>query len=426
MISAIHREGIERAVQALQAQPPRERTALTELRKMFTDSGENPPAILAACATLLNTDAAISGDVLAAVRAAHAEWDSYGETERELFNRCVYSSESRRNVAVSEVNDVTVLLRSQPPRIAEALNGLRWLNAATGGTQQHVFTACATLLKNPSATHPAIVEAIQTAHRLWPSLAEDLRTLLMTCVYASKARAEHARRRTAARQQAATAGAAEPHRCGSCDGNLADTPELPYCSDACRREAESAQRPMLGEHTATEGPAEHATTADVTEPAPVPAPAAEVTPKVNRKRPAKAGHEPIEKKAASRYVVGGIEAQYDQQWRQIQQAIPTAGFVRKDERGVDLYEQERQRHSDLDDSSDAASDLTGYAVSDEHYERLALLPVAPGALCVACHLERSVFEQRSESTDRRCEACRDRDMPSLSALRLSRELAAVA
>jgi hypothetical protein len=424
MVSTIHRkhsQSIDRAVKALQAQPPRVRSALTELRNVFTDSGENPPAILAACATLLNTDAAISGDVLAAVRTAHAEWDSYGETERELFNRCVYSSETRRSVAVSEVNDVTVMLRAQPPRIAEALNGLRWLNATTGGTQQYAFTACATLLKNPSATHPAIVEAIQTTYTLWPSLADDMRTLVMTCVYASKARAEHARRRTAARQQTTTTETAEPHRCGSCDGNLADTPELPYCSDACRREAESAQRPMAGEHTATVEPA---IAPEITEPAPVPEPAAKTKPKT--KRAAKAEHEPIEKKADGRYVVGEVEAQYDEQWRQIQQAIPTAGFVRKDERGVDLYEQERQRHADLDDSSDAASDLTGYALSDEDYERLALIPVAPGGLCVACNLERTPVEQRAQTDDRRCETCRDRDMPPLSAFAPFRELAAVA
>jgi hypothetical protein len=405
-----HRQSIDRAVNALQAQPPRVRTALTELRSVFTGSGENPPAILAACATLLNTDAAISPDVLAAVRAAHAEWDSYGETERELFTRCVWSSQTRRSVAMSEVNDVTVMLREQPPRIAEALNGLRWLNAATGGTQQPAFTACATLLKNPSATHPAIVEAIQTAYRLWPSLAEDMRTLVMACVYASKARAEHARARTAARQQATTAEAAEPHRCGSCDGNLADTPELPYCSDACRREAESAQRPMPSEHTATKEPAE----------SPI---AAEVKPETQRA--AKAGHEPIEKKADGRYVVGEVEAQYDEQWRQIEQAIPTAGFVRKDERGVDLYEQERQRQADLDDSSDAASDLTGYALSDEDYEWLAVLPVAPGGLCVACNLERTPTEQRAQADDR-CEMCRDRNAPPLFTFAPSRELAAVA
>ncbi|WP_410573354.1 hypothetical protein [Amycolatopsis sp. cmx-4-61] len=427
MVATIHRKhlpSITRAVQALQAQPPRVRTALTELRAAFTNSGENPPAILAACATLLNTDAAINGDILAAVRTAHTEWDSYGETERELINLCVYSSETRRAVAVTEVNDVTVMLREAPPRIADALNGLRWLNAATGGSQQHAFTTCATLLKNPSATHPAIVEAIQTAHTLWPGLSDDLRTLVLTCVYASKARAEHARARTAARQQTTETTSGDIHRCGNCDGNLAGLPEMRYCSDACRREAESAQRPVPGEHTVTGEPAEPAAAAEGT--APVTTPAAEQKPKTKATSRAKAGHEPIEKKADGRYVVGEVEAQYDEQWRQIQQAIPTAGFVRKDERAVDLYEQERRRHADLDDSSDAATDLTGYALSDEDYERLALLPVAPGGLCVACNLERTPAEQRTPGTDGRCEVCRDRDMPPLVTFAPSRELAAVA
>ncbi|MEV6871711.1 hypothetical protein [Amycolatopsis sp. NPDC051128] len=428
MVSTIHpknRPSIIRAVEALQAQPPRVRSALTELRNAFTDSGDNPPAILAACATLLNTDAAISGDVLAAVRAAHAEWDSYGETERELINLCVYSSETRRAVAVTNVNDVTAMLREQPKRITDALNGLRWLNAQTQHAHQAVFTVCGTLLKNPSADHPAIVEAIQTAHQLWPSLADDLRTLVMTCVYASKARAAHARARTAARQQANEAESGDIHRCGNCEGNLAGLPEMRYCSDTCRKDAESAERPMPGEHTATKEPA---TAPEATEAAPIPGPATEATPKITakRKNTAKAGHEPIEKKADGRYVVGEVEAQFDERWRQIQQAIPTAGFVRKDERGVDLYEQERQRHADLDDSSDAARDLTGYTLSDEDYEWLALLPVAPGGLCVACNLERTPAEQRTQGTDDRCEMCRDRDMPPLSAFAPFRELAAVA
>ena len=260
---------------ALQAQPPRVRPALQELKRVFTHSGANPPAILTACATLLNTDAAVSGDILAAVRNVHAEWDSYGDAERELFNQCVWSSETRRAVAVTEVNDVTVMLRETPPRVADALNGLRWLNAQTQYAHQAVFTVCGTLLKNPSADHPAIVEAIQTAHQLWPSLADDLRTLVMACVYASKARAAHARARTAARQQTTEAEPADVHRCGNCDGNLAGLPEMRYCSDACRTDAEAAERPTDSEHTTT-----------------VPAHRVAAT------------HEPIEQRAARRYVDG--------------------------------------------------------------------------------------------------------------------------
>ncbi|MBE1493185.1 hypothetical protein H4696_000285 [Amycolatopsis lexingtonensis] len=400
MVSTIHpkhRPSLTRAAEALQARPPRVRSALKELRKVFTDSGENPPAILAACATLLNTDAALSGDVLAAVRTAHAEWDSYGETERELFHQCVWSSQTRRAVAVTEVNDVTAMLREQPKRIADALNGLRWLNAATGGTQQHAFTTCATLLKNPSATHPAIVEAIHTAHQLWPILAEDMRTLVMTCVYASKARAAHARARTAARQQAAEAESGDIRRCGNCDGNLAGLPELRYCSDACRKEAEAAERPAEGEHTTT-------------------VPAHRIA----------ARHEPIEQRAARRYVDSAAEPDYDEQWREVEQAIPSAGLVRKNESTVDAYEGERRRHGDIDDTSEILGELSGKPMTDEDYYALALLPVTPGGLCVACNLERTPSEQRAHSTDDRCEMCRDRDMPPLCTFAPSRELAAVA
>ncbi|WP_284740259.1 hypothetical protein [Amycolatopsis sp. RTGN1] len=398
MVSTIHRKhrrSIDRAVQALREQPPRVRTALTELRNVFADSGENPPAILAACATLLNTDAAISGDVLAAVRAAHAEWDSYSEQERALFHQCVYTSQSRRAVAVTDVNDVTAMLRETPRRVSDALNGLRWLNAQTNDAHRDVFTACGTLLKNPSADHPAIVEAIQTAHHLWPILTHDLRTLVTSCVYASKARAAHARARTAARQQATEAESADVHRCGNCDGNLAGLPEMRYCSDACRKDAESAERPTDGEHTTT---------------APVSA----------------AGHEPIEQQAARRYVVGEVEAEYDEHWRAIEKAIPSAGLVRKNESGVDAYEAERERHRDTDDSRETVTDLTGRAVTDDDYDRLALRGIDPDALCVACNLERTPSEQRTPSTDDRCEMCRDRNMPPLFTFAPSRELAAVA
>ncbi len=398
MVSTIHpkhRPSLTRAVEALQAQPPRVRSALTELRKVFTDSGENPPAILAACATLLNTDAALSGDVLAAVRTAHAEWDSYDETERELFNRCVYTSETRRAVAVTEVNDVTAILRETPQRIADALNGLRWLNAQTQYAHKDVFTVCGTLLKNPSADHPAIVEAIQTAYTLWPSLAEDLRTLVMACVYASKARAAHARARTAARQQAAESH--DIHRCGNCDGNLAGLPEMRYCSDTCRKDAESTERPTNGEHTTT-------------------VPAHRIA----------ARHEPIEQRAARRYVDSAAEPDYDEQWREVEHAIPPAGLVRKNESGVDAYECERQRHRDLDDTSDDLSEQTGQPMTDDDYDRLALVPVAPGGLCAGCNLERTPSEQRTPSTDNRCEICRDRNTPPLFTFAPSRELAAVA
>jgi hypothetical protein len=389
MVSTIHpkhRQSITRIVQDLQAQPPRDRSALAQLRKIFTGSGENPPAILAACATLLKDTTAISGDVLAAVRTAHAEWDSYGDAERELFNQCVWSSETRRTVAVTEVNDVTVMLRETPPRVADALNGLRWLNAWTQYAHQAVFTVCGTLLKNPSADHPAIVEAIQTAYTLWPDLADDLRTLVMTCVYASKARAAHARARTAARQQATEAESGDIHRCGNCDGNLAGLPEMRYCSDTCRKDAESAERPTTGEHTTTTAVPAHRIAAR---------------------------HEPIEQRAARRYVDSAAEPDYDEQWREVEQAIPSAGLVRKNESGVDAYEAERKRHGDVDDTGDVLSELTGQPMTDDDYDRLALVPVAPGGLCVACNLERTPSEQRAQGTDDRCEMCRELNTPPL-------------
>jgi hypothetical protein len=402
MVSPIHpkhRPSITRAAEALQAQPPRVRSALTELRKVFTDSRENPPALLTACATLLNNPAAISGDVLAAVKNVHAEWDSYGTAERELFHQCVWSSTTRRAVAVTEVNDVTVMLRETPPRVSDALNGLRWLNAQTQHAHQAAFTVCGTLLKNPSADHPAIVEAIQTAYTLWPSLAEDLRTLVMACVYASKARAAHAhaRARTAARQQATEAESGDIHRCGNCDGNLAGLPEMRYCSSTCATDAESAERPTNGEHTTT-------------------VPAHRIA----------ARHEPIEQRAARRYVDSGTEPDYDEQWREVEQAIPSAGLVRKNESGVDAYEGERKRHRDLDDTSDDLSEQTGQPMTDDDYDRLALVPVAPGGLCVACNLERTPSEQRAPSTDDRCEICRELNTPPLFTFAPSRELAAVA
>ncbi|WP_328617269.1 hypothetical protein OHS18_13595 [Amycolatopsis sp. NBC_00355] len=430
MVSTIHRkhrQSIDRIVQALQAEPPRIRPALQELKRVFTYSGENPPAILAACATLLNTDAATSGDILAAVRIAHREWDSYGEQERELFHRCVYTSQTRRNVAVTDINDVTAMLREAPPRITAALDGMRWLNAATNDEHKATFIVCATLLKNPSVDHPVIVDAIQTAHDLWPTLTPNMRTLVTACVHASKARAEHARASAAARQQAIDAGTQgvtaeiqEPHRCGSCDGNLADTPDLPYCSDACRREAESAHLPRPDEDAATDAPAEPTTTAQT---------ATTATPQAmhkDRKTTRKTAHEPIEQKATRRYLPGEVEAKYDEQWRQIQQAIPSAGVVRKNESGVDAYEQERQRHRDTDTSRELDTDLTGHLVSEDDYNRLALRPVAPGGLCAACNLERAAIEQRAQSTDDRCEMCRDRDMPPLFTFAPTRELAAVA
>ncbi|UJW32541.1 hypothetical protein L3Q67_01760 [Saccharothrix sp. AJ9571] len=399
MVSTIHekhRKRVAKVVQALQAQPPRVRSTLTELRRVFESSGEQPPAILAACATLLTTEQAITPDVLNAVRTASAEWDSFGELERELYSRCVYVTESRRAITASEPNEVTVLLREAPPRIADALNRLRWLNAATSGEHRDTYAACAALLKNPSADHPTVVHAIQTGYQLWPELDQGHRTLLTACIYASKERATHARARAERRAQQRQAQAAETRRCGNCDGNLSDTPELAYCSDACRREAEAARRPEPSD--------------------PAPAPAAPEAP----------ARETAERRARTPYVNTEADEEYDQDYRRIIAAIPSAGTVRKDERAADAYEGERERHRDTDDTRDLDSELTGYALSDEDYERAALRHIAPGALCTACNLERTPTEQRSPSADHRCEICQERNAPPLRDAEPARELAAVA
>ncbi|KAA9157973.1 hypothetical protein FPZ12_024130 [Amycolatopsis acidicola] len=393
MASAIqekHGKSIDRIVSALDTQPPRVRTALAELRRVFRRSGENPPVILAACATLLHTDQAITPDILGAVRAAAAEWCDYGDRERELFRACVHTSESRAEIAVTEPGDVTAMLREAPPRVRRALDGLRWLDAATEGKHRATYTVCATLLKNPSATHPAIVDAIQTGYRLWPTLGEDHRDLLIACIYASKERATHARRRAAAREKQREAESGDIHRCRNCDGNLASTPELEYCSDACRHHAEDNERPSLDNHTA--------------------APA----------------HAPFEERAKDKVVLGEIETQYDEQYAEIEPAIPSAGLVLKDERATDNYEDERQRHQDTDTDDSPVTDLTGHALTDTDYERLALQGIDPDTLCVACNLARTPTEYRRDVTDRRCESCRECDAPPLSHFAPQRELATAA
>lgn len=374
MNSAIHQKhskSLDRIVSALQATPPRTRSALTELRRVFERSGEHPPAILAACAAMLATDKPTTADVLHAVRTATAEWDSYSDRERDLFRQCVYTSQTRRDVAVTSATDVVTMLRENPPRIAHALDALRWLNAATQGEHRETFTACANLLKNPSATHPTVVDAIHTGHRLWPTLTDDHRALLMTCVYASKERAAAARERVAAREKANEEATGDVHRCANCDGSLADTPELTYCSDACRRNAESTTRPT---------------------------------------------RIPAERRAQQRYVRGAIENQYDEQYREIVRAIPSAGTVRKDERVVDHYEDERHRVNDRDTDRNRTTDLTGRPVTDDDYDRQALRAIAAAALCSACNLERTPIEQRTHTGDDRCEMCRERNTPPLRTL----------
>ncbi|WP_410659468.1 hypothetical protein [Amycolatopsis sp. lyj-112] len=392
MTSIIHhnqRVSMEKIVGALESTPPRIRTALTELRHVFTNGTEQPPAILTACAALLKTDRPVTPDILGAVRTAHAAWDSYGELERKLYNRCVFSTESRHDIVATEPNDITVMLHATPPRIKDAANALRWLNAATQDEHRHAYIACESLLSNPSADHPAIVEAIQTGYKLWPSLNDQNRALFMACVYASKERARIARARTEKRQKHIEAETPdESHRCGSCDGNLASTPDLPYCSDACRREAEAAQRPAPQVRTAT------------------------------------AARPTADKRAQERFAVGELEQQFDEHYRAIVRAIPSAGVVRKDERAVDAYERERMRQLDHDDTRDAVSDLTGFWVSDQDHERLALRAIITDALCAACNIERTPAEYRDPDDDGRCAECLDRDRVPLDVIRREIALAA--
>ncbi|MGY6658626.1 hypothetical protein ACXIZN_41355 [Amycolatopsis sp. TRM77291] len=402
MVSTIHethRASVEKIVTALQSQPPRVRSALTELQRIFVSSSEQPPAILTACAAALKTNAQISADILAGVRTAHAEWDSYGELERKLYSACVYSTDSRNAITATEPNDITVMLRATPPRVKDAATALRWLNAVTQGAHREAYMACSALLSNPSADHPAVVEAIQTGYRVWPKLDEQNRTLFMACVYASKARAEIARARAAkrhARIEAQTPD--EAHRCGNCDGQLPE--DMNYCSENCRRDAEAAERPAPEQHTTS---------------APAP-PEAKAT---KRKRQA------AEQRAQAKTVVGELEQQYDEHYRAVVRAIPSAGVVRKNEGTADRYEEERQRARDLDDSRDGVDDLTGHRVTDHDYDRMALRPIRPNAQCSACNLERPTRETHTlDSNDDRCQECQDRDRVPLDVIRCEVAIAA--
>ncbi len=402
MVSTIHethRASVEKIVTALQSQPPRVRSALTELQRIFVSSSEQPPTILAACAAALKTDHQITADILAGVRTAHAEWDSYGELERKLYSACVYSTQSRNAITATEPNDITVMLRATPPRVKDAATALQWLNAVTQGAHRQAYMACAVLLSNPSADHPAVVDAIQTGYRVWPKLDEQNRTLFMACVYASKARADVARARTAKRQaQLEAETPAEPHRCGNCDGVL--TEDMNYCSEHCRRDAEAAQRPTPEQHT-------------------TPAPAQPEAKATKRKR------QTAEKRAQAKTVVGELEQQYDEHFRAIVRAIPSAGVVRKNEGTVDRYEDERQRTRDRDDSRDGVDDLTGRRVTDNDYDVMALIPIATNAQCSACNLERPTRETHAlDTSDSRCQECQDRDRVPLNVIRQEVAIAA--
>lgn len=377
---------LDDVVSALTAHPPRTRSALQGLRWMFENPTDTPHTLLLSCAQMLNTDDATSPDILEAVRNVAAELGDYDDTERRMFHACVYTSETRRTVAVTELSDITAMVRATPPQRNTALDALRWIDAATRGGQRALFTACAALLKDPSATAPAIVNAIRTGHQMWPTLDSDARALLMACVYASTERADTARRRQAAQAEQREADTGDVHRCGNCDGNLADTPDLPYCSEFCRREAESTERPK---------------------------PAAP-----------RHAHVPAEVRAQHKLVIGPVEAEYDAQYRKIEHAISRVALVRKDHRVSDAYDDERQRHRDTEERPDDTEQ--GWTLSEEDYQRLALRGVSPDALCAACNLERTPTEHRDPGTDHRCEECRDRARVPLDVIGRELRLAATA
>jgi hypothetical protein len=366
-------KNISDVVAALNANPPRVRSALEGLRWMFETSTNTPPAILGACARLLNTDDATTPEILHAVRDVSTEWDTYGDAERALFHKCVYTSETRRAVAVTQVSDITAMLHAAPPRVAHALDALRWLDATTQGDHRELFAVCATLLKNPSATDPKIVEAIQTGYRLWANLHDVQRALLMSCVYASKVRAKVANGRRAARQRQQDTESGEIRRCRFCDGNLNHMPGADFCGSQCAAGAAATERPVPSDYKPT--------------------------------------HIPAEQRAAGTIVVGPVEAEYDENYRELETFLPTVARVRKDDQIADIYENERPADHDKDDRPEHDEKI-GYDLSDEDYERLALRELAENGLCSACNLEMTPTEQRSRHDDR-CEICREVNRPPL-------------
>lgn len=201
----------------------------------------------------------------------------------------------------------------------------------------------------------------------------------------SKDRAAIARSRAAARERQRETESGDIHRCGNCDGNLAAVPDLPYCSDACRRQAEASTRPTLEDHT-------EPSTARTAPPRRVPA-----------------------EQRARETTVGPVEARYDERYREIEPWIPNAGNVRKDDRVADAYEDERPADHFTDERDDA-TEFTGRRVRDDDHERIALEPLDPHTLCVACNLPRTRTEQGSTDSDGRCTECAERDRVPLSVI----------
>lgn len=368
----------DHVVALLSATPPRVASALTALRWMFEHRSDAPHAVLLTCAHLLNATSPTDPDTLARVRRMHEQVAELAPDVRRAFAACVHTTETRAKLA-SCPNEVTALLADPARNRSKARHSLRWLAARAEGHSREALRACLALLENPSADHPTVADAIRTGHKMWPSLDQDHRTLLTACVYASRQRADAIRAKRREQEQQREADTGDIHRCGSCDGNLSMAPDLPYCSDACRREAESHILPDAA-------------------PRPVP-------------RPASAPREPFEVRARRSVVEYQPRIDYDEDYREIQPAIPQTGRARKDERVSDQYEDERGEL--LDDRDDSTPQE--WRRMERFYAHLHLRPLADGALCVACNLERTPAEHRAEPVGR-CAQCNELDRPPLRAV----------
>lgn len=392
-----HRYTLDDVVTALSATPPRTASALIALRCMFEHLSDAPQAVLMTCAHLLNSTDPTDPDTLARVRKIYEHLTDLTPDAQRAFAACVHTTESRASLA-GHPNDVTALLADPSHNRSIARQSLRWLAARAEGHEREALRACVTLLENPSADHPIVTDAIRSGHKAWPSIDQAHRTLLTTCVYASRQRANAIRAKRAAEETQRESETGDIHRCGHCDGNLSMAPDMTYCSEFCRREAESHAIPQPV-----------TTVAPRRIPQPVP-------------RPASAPREPFEVRARRSRVEYEPQTSYDENHREIEPAIPQTGCARKDDSVTDQYEDER---GELFDDRDDRYEVTpeGRGRLEKFYENLWQRPLADGALCIACNLERTPAEHRSEPVGR-CAYCTELDRPPLRAVSQHRALIA--
>lgn len=383
-----HRYTLDDVVTALSATPPRTTSALIALRWMFERLSDAPQAVLMTCAHLLNATDPTDPDTLARVRKIHEHLTDLTPDAQRAFAACVHTTESRASLA-GHPNEVTALLADPARNRSTARQSLRWLAARAEGAEREALRACVTLLENPSADHPTVTDAIRSGHKAWPSLDQAHRTLLTTCVYASRQRANAIRTKRAEEETRREAESGDIHRCANCDGNLSMAPDMTYCSEFCRREAESHTIPQP---------------VTVAAPRRIPQPVA---------RPASAPREPFEVRARRSRVEYEPQTSYDENYRAIEPAIPQTGRARKDDRVADQYEQERgEVFDERDDRYEVTPEESGRL--EKFYDRLSRVPLADGALCIACNLERTPAEHRSEPVGR-CAYCTELDRPPLRA-----------